>query len=160
MSFDTFASKHTGALFSCWGDPKPPPTSFVAKKKGTDYSVLLFSFFHFWRFASSRASQVGSFADPWLWLSLISSRFYVCVQKNRVIDCNIVFICQLVFILEIIQQIGILQKIEFTNHFLNDSNFCIDLAFCHFDKITNIKPIQGLNVFFVILSLLRIIFMR
>ena len=52
--------KQTRAL---WGDPTPPSTSFVAKKKGTDYSVLLFSIFKVYASLSSRALQVG-FADP------------------------------------------------------------------------------------------------
>ena len=52
--------KQTRAL---WGDPTPPSTSFVAKKKGTDYSVLLFSIFQVYASLSSRALQVD-FADP------------------------------------------------------------------------------------------------
>ena len=43
--------------------PNPLPTSFVAKKKGTDYSVLLFSIPKVYASLSSRALQVG-FADP------------------------------------------------------------------------------------------------
>ena len=43
--------------------PNPLPTSFVAKKKGTDYSVLLFSLSKVYASLSSRALQVG-FADP------------------------------------------------------------------------------------------------
>ena len=46
------------------GRPQTPlPTSFVAKKKGTDYSVLLFSISKVYASLSSRALQVG-FADP------------------------------------------------------------------------------------------------
>ena len=88
--------------------PNPHPLSFVAKER----DGLLrpsFSIFKVYASLSSRAFA-SRLCRPLTTLSLISSRFYVCVQKNRVIDCNIVFICQLVFILEIIQQIGILQK--------------------------------------------------
>ena len=63
MSFDTFASKHTGLYEFVGETPNPLPTSFVAKKKGTDYSVLLFSISKVYASLSSRALQVG-FADP------------------------------------------------------------------------------------------------
>ena len=115
-------------MSSCALKPQTPPTSFVAKKKGTDYSVLLSSFFILTlRLVKGFASRL--IRRPLTWaLACIVSILCTCLK----VSCDWL---QHRTRLPTRPHPGDnptnrhTQKIEFTNHFLNDSNFCIDLAF-------------------------------
>ena len=111
------------------GKPQTPPTFVRSQRKGRITPSFFLAFFHFWRFASSRAFASRLIRRPLTWaLACIVSILCTCLK----VSCDWL---QHRTRLPTRPHPGDnptnrhTPKIEFTNHFLNDSNFCIDLAF-------------------------------